>query len=175
MMYFMGSLGCPFRIHYDPRENSEDEVIRHMMSDLINRIIEGLEPQFKGLYLGMEIGVTSDQELDLQLADVLAGEVRQFFRSNPEFLTFGSTLKLITPQSSEPEAVYEKIKGTWFKKGRITRLPRELMNKLMRARSNSLLPYYHSPFAAGLITCITFTGQERDIQVLEKQVFDLLD
>jgi len=38
-------------------------------------------------YRGVDIDTPSHDELGLQLADVIAGEVRDFFRSNPEALT----------------------------------------------------------------------------------------
>jgi len=45
----------------------------------------------------MDIQTHSEDELGLQLADFFSGEIVDFFKTNEELLTYGSTSRLITP------------------------------------------------------------------------------
>jgi hypothetical protein len=68
----------------------------------------------------MEIDVPSHDDLGLQLADVVAGEVRECFRNNQESLTDGTTLRLITPESDEPLQNFMKITDSFMKIGALS-------------------------------------------------------
>lgn len=48
-------------------------------------------------HLGMQSDVPLHEDLGLQLADVVVGEIREFFRNNPESLAESSTMRLIKP------------------------------------------------------------------------------
>ena len=57
----------------------------------------------------------SEDELGLQLADVVAGHVRDFFRNTPHALTEGTTARLITATSDEPLQRFQDLDGLRFK------------------------------------------------------------
>ncbi len=175
IVYFLGSYGSPFRLFYDPRERQEDEAVRAEISGLVDALVRSLETRFSGLYLGMENARTSEQELGLQLADLMAGEVRQFFLSHPEFLTFGCTLTLVTPQSREPLQEFKEIGGVLGKTGRVLHMPEGLRARLHRATRGSLLPHFRNLLAAGLLTCVADCGLERDLRIFAGTIFDLCD
>src|SRR5216683_5807370 len=82
------SFDCTFRVCYDPRQSDEDQYVRDALADFMGRLVR--VPDLFGNdtnYLGVDINTRSEDELGLQLADVIAGEVREFFRSNPDALT----------------------------------------------------------------------------------------
>jgi hypothetical protein len=127
-------------------------------------------------FLGLEIQRQSHEEFGLQVADLVAGEVRRFFRYNPELLTYGSALNLITfeVQAGE-ETMLADVDGTLHKKGRQVRIPAHLIKKAITATEDCALPYLRKLLASGLVTCITEFGTERDVALFEGYFMDLCD
>ena len=170
------SFGCTFRVRYDPRQRDEDRVVREALADYMGRLVN--VPDLFGPvtnYLGMEANILSHNDLGLQLADVIAGEVRDFFRSNPESLTESTTLRLITPESDEPMQRFEKIGDLVFKKGVLMPMSAGLTAKLRRKNPENPISYCYPILAAGMLTCVTDTGQLRDLEISTGLVSDLLD
>jgi len=170
------SFDCTFRVCYDPRQSDEDQHVRDALADFIGRLVR--VPDLFGDdtgYRGMGINTRSVDELGLQLADVIAGEVRGFFRSNPDALTENATLRLITPESDEPLERFIRINGITFKNGALSPMPTSLHRKLARRNSANIISYYYPVLSAGMLTCVTDTGQLRDLEIPTKFISDLLD
>jgi len=172
----LGSFDCTFRVRYDPRQDDEDRVVGVELADDMSRLIN-IRELFGAVsnYRGMEANISSLDDLGLQLADVVAGEVRDFFRSNAEPLTEGATLRLITPSSDEPVQRFERIGDATFKKGILTKMSSALIQKLVRKNETNPISYYYPVLAAGMLSCITDTGRYRDLEVPTRLIADLLD
>lgn len=169
------SFECTFRVRYDPRQGNEDQVVRDALADYMCCLVR--VPELFGDdtgYRGMEINIRSHDDLGLQLADVVAGEVREFFRSNPAPLTESATLRLIKPGSDEPLQKFIEI-NTLFKNGVLSPMSPELARKLVRRNSANIISYYYPLLSAGMLTCVTDTGQLRDLEIPTRLISDLLD
>ena len=173
---FLRSFDCVFEVRYDPRQEDEDQEVRRAISEyagLLKRVPEifGAED----VCLGIEVSIRSDEDLGLQLADVVVGEVREFFRNNQEFLQKNATLGLITPESDEPLQQFEEMHNRTFKVGALSPIPPTLLRRISRPNIANLLSYYYRVLAAGMLTCVTDTGQPRHIEVPTRLFFDQLD
>ena len=170
------SFNCRFRIIYDPREDVEDEAVRTRIADYMDRLMR-LPPPFAhdNNYIGMEIDRTSEQELGLQLADVVAGEVRDFFRSNDLPLTESTTPRIIDPTSDERLQQFEQMEGHLFKSGSLVPMSRELRRMFLPRNTRHIVSYYYPVLASGMLTCVTLNGQERHLELSTRTIFDLLD
>ena len=172
----LNSFGCHFRVRYDPRQEDEDAAVRDHLAEYMRCLVR--VPELFGDdtgYLGMETDIRSHDDLGLQLADVVAGEVREFFRRNPEPLIENSTMKLITPESDEPLQKFIEIDHTLFKNGALSPMSPELLRKLARRNSANLISYYYPVLSAGMLTCVTDTGQYRDLEISTGFISDLTD
>jgi hypothetical protein len=170
------SFECRFRVRYDPRQENEDQVVREALADYMGRLVR-IPELFGGDtgYFGMEINIRSQDDLGLQLTDVVAGEVREFFRNNPEPLTESATLRLITPESDEPLQKFIEVDHVLFKNGVLSRMSPGLARKLVRRNSANIISYYYPVLSAGMLTCVTDTGQFRDLEIPTRLISDLLD
>jgi hypothetical protein len=174
--FMLGSFDCNFRIQYDPRQGDEDRNVREMIGqgmDLLLRMPDHLRQANN--YQGMGIDRQSEDELGLQLADVIAGHIREFFRNNPAALTAGSTSRLITAMSDEPLQKFEAMEGTLFKVASLHPMPRPLWRSLTRRNIANLVSYYYPVLAAGMLTCNTSNGHPRDLELSTGFISDLLD
>jgi hypothetical protein len=173
---FLKSFDCVFRVRYDPRQEEEDQIVRASIADYMDRLMRLPDPfGHTGIYLGMESDIRSHDDVGLQLADVFAGEVRDFFRNNPESLTEAATPTLIKPGSDEPLQHFEEAENRIFKTGVLSPMSRGLARKLIRKNRATVLSYYYPVLAAGMLTCITGMGQERHLELPTRMIFDLLD
>lgn len=173
---FLRSFNCTFRVRYDPRQSDEDAQVRNALAGYMATLVN--VPQLFGSdqrYLGMDINIHSEDDLGLQLADVVAGEVRDFFRSTPEALTENATLTLITPESDEPLQRFIQMNGLTFKNGALSPMSRGLHRKLARRNSANIISYYYPVLSAGMLTCVSDTGQLRDLEIPTRMISDLLD
>jgi hypothetical protein len=127
-------------------------------------------------FLGLEIGKSSHEEFGLQIADLVAGEVRRFFRFNPDLLTHGSGLGLITFRHQEGEvATVEEIDGVLHKKGRRVQIPPYLLRQALTSNLNCGFPYLRNLLGSGMVTCITEFGTERDVAPFDGCFLDVCD
>lgn len=174
--FMLGSFGCNFRIQYDPRQREEDHAVREAIGQAMDILSNVTGPyQQPNNYLGMDVQHRSQDELGLQIADVVAGSVRDFFRNVPDALIVGASDRLITATSDEPLQVLELIDGMLFKKGALHRMPAQLRKTLTRRNLQNLVSYFYPVLAAGILTCNTSNGIERDIELSTGLIFDLLD
>jgi hypothetical protein len=170
---FLSTFECGFRIVYDPRQADEDAAVKESTEALMSAVMNAAEKlELRSKFLGLEIEKPSHEEFGLQVADIIAGEVRRFFRFNPEFLTAGSDLNLITFDYHEKEEAWVDDFG---KKGRRIPIPPRLLKQALTPTEDCALTYFRNLLAAGLVTCITEFGVERDVALFEKCFLDLCD
>jgi hypothetical protein len=172
----LNSFDCTFRVQYDPRQAAEDQAVREALGNYMGRLLA--IPELFGphnIYRGMAIDRRSEDELGLQLADVVAGQVREFFRQNPAALTTSATLNLITPDSDEPLQQFQELAGRIFKRGVLSRMPGDLLRVLRDRNGTNPISYYFPILAAGILTCVSDTGQLRLLEIPTRTIFDLLD
>ena len=174
--FMLGAFGCDFRIQYDPRQGDEDRVVRETIGQNMDLLLRMPEPLRQvNNYRGMQTNRRSEDEVGLQLADVVAGHIRDFFRNNPSALTTASSSRLITPESDEPLQKFERIGGQLFKTASLHPMPRMLWRILTRRNMANLVSYYYPVLAAGILTCNTFNGHPRDLELSTGFISDLLD
>lgn len=171
----LAAANCPFRVVYDPRERSEDAAVSE--HQLILNEIFSLLPSSLHTHCRFTTETASNNELGIQLADVMAGEFRQFFRKNDGLLTAESSLKLI------PSGQGDQMRG-WIipsegarKAVGICRL-RPIPSSSMRCfypPSESLVPYFREMFAINGLVCFTHKGEHRHIEIAAKQFADEAD
>jgi len=177
----LSSLGCGYKIVCDPRDKKEDKAVRAVIEDLVVRTGNSRKAAEMDLrvdldlhFRGIDFSKTSDQEVGLQLADLMAGEVCEFFKANDELLTYGATRKLVTATSNEPMNTVAQIAGQVVKTGVVHRMPAGLQARILRPdrHGRTVLPYFRRLFAAGTLTCYSAFGQPRHIEVFEGLIED---
>jgi hypothetical protein len=170
------SFDCTFRVRYDPRGESEDQEVRTAMARYLGRLTR--VPELFGdtnPFLGMDVDTLSHEDVGLQLVDVVAGEARAFFRYNPEALTENATLRLITSKSSEPLENLMKLNGSVHKVGALSPMSRSLAAKLGVENSENPISHYYPVLAAGILACVSETGQPRLREVPTRLILDQLE
>ena len=172
---FLTYFGCKFKVLCDPREGKEDKAVQQAIDDLMKEHFARAAPEEAASYLGMDNSRQSHDERGLQIADLLAGEVRSFFESHAPLLTIGSSLVLIDGHSREEMEWWEAPAGVFQKLGRLQKIPSDVRPVLERADGTNCIPLYRHSLAAGLLTCYTDLGQPRHIEVFEGNFFEQTD
>ena len=113
-------------------------------------------------------------EIGLQIADLLAGEIRSLFETYPELLTESSHLELVTGDSREDVEWWETSLGLFQKLGHLTKVSDRLSRALAETDGTNCLPLYRHSLASGLLTCFSDLGQPRQIEVFEGNFFQQL-
>jgi hypothetical protein len=172
---FLTYFGCRFKVLCDPRESKEDKAVQKAINDLMTEHFARAAPEEAASYLGMDNSRESHTEPGLQIADLLAGEVRSLFESHPALLTSGSSLTLIDGHSREEVEWWEAPAGILQKLGRLQKMPAGVQSSLERPDGTNCIPLYRHSLAAGLLTCYTDLGQPRHIEVFEGNFFEQTD
>jgi hypothetical protein len=157
------------------REAKEDKAVLAAIDAFFSGPLNAVAPDEAKLYRGMDKTVASEDEVGLQLADLLTGEVRLFFEVNPEFLTNQSSRKLVTSLSREEIEMSDNDNGDLPQICLILRTPPHLLEKLEKFSGESCLPIYRASFAASLLSCYTDLGQPRHIELFENNFFQQID
>jgi hypothetical protein len=172
---FLTYFRCKFKVLCDPRESKEDKAVQRAIDDLMMDHLALASPQEAKSYAGMDASRESHTEPGLQIADLLAGEVRMFFQNHSTLLTAGSSLALIVGDSREEVEWWELACGMVQKLGRLQKIPDELHSVLKQTDGTTCLPLYRHSLAAGLLSCYTDLGQPRHIEIFEGNFFDQTD
>ncbi len=175
MCHFLEEAQCKFRLFFDPREAKEDKAVRSAVDDYIRNHFGRAAPKEAALYLGMDNTRPSHTEIGLQLADMLAGEVRLLFEAHSGLVTQSTRLQLVEGSSQEDLEWWETSLGLYQKLGHLTKMPDDLFRAVSRVDGSNCLPLYRHSLAAGLLTCYTDLGQPRHIEVFEGNFFQQLD
>jgi hypothetical protein len=172
----LSEFDCTFRVIYDPREKREDKAIRAYVEAFAN-VLKHTLPDVSERYLGMDIETHSEDELGLQLADLVAGEIVDFFKANEELLAYGSTSRLITPVSEESIQTIASLGRRWVKTGVLTPMPIDLYERFFRDDPNgrTVLPCFVELMSSGILTCYGSFGTPRDLLIFEKLIWDQAD
>jgi hypothetical protein len=180
----LASLSCPFEVIYDPRGKKEDKAVRAGVSEYM-RIFDalksapplGLRTDVNDHFKGLRYDKTSDQELGLQVADLMAGEVTAFLRANPELMSFGANKRLVTQTSHERLSAVETIEGMLFKTGTYHKMPLALSKRFFKPDSNgrTVFHYFTAGLASGTLTCYSGWGQPRHLMPFDRLILDQID
>jgi len=173
---FADGIKIRLRVVIDPREPKEDKAIKEALLKAAETVAVMVPPTL-GRLLDVDVSRTSDEEVGLQLADLIAGEVRVFLEANSELLEFGSSPKLITAKSDEAIQAWEDFRGVPFKQGSITRMPNALRRRFFSRdpKGRSVLPCFADLFASGMVTCFGSWGTPRHIMFYDGLLYDQLD
>jgi len=174
---FLETSQCKFRLICDPKEKKEDKAVHAAVDEYLGKLLKNALPNVAKLYLGMDNTRHSHEEVGVQIADLIVGEVRSLFQAHPELLTEGSSKAFISGSSREEfEWWGEPFEGASFTKlGSLTKIPAELRRALTHADGTNCLPLYRNSCAAGLLTCYTDLGQPRHIEMFEGHFFQQTD
>jgi hypothetical protein len=145
--HMLGALNCPFRVKYDPRERREDLSVRDKIEGL-SQVMARMSPQVRGLFRGLDVSTSSDVEIGLQLADLVAGETREFLAACPEMMTYGATRKIISQESNEEcEAIdVVEMEGTppfAYKVGAMSEMTEGMLDRFLRPDSGGRSVFHH--------------------------------
>jgi hypothetical protein len=179
----LASLGSEFTLIYDPREKREDKAVKATINAFLS-----LFQNFKGKDIGIrwDLGrhvrafITdrrSEDELGLQMADLIAGETREFYQANAELLDYRASRVLVTPTSEEPLISVSQMEGRWFKTGAMNRMSGAIRKRFFRQdpQGRTVLPLLRELFGAGIMTCYSNWGQPRDLMFFDGYVWDQLE
>jgi hypothetical protein len=180
----LAAFGCRFWIVYDPRQSKEDHRVAALLDEYMKAIGVGAkiitpqrEEQVKQAFLGFDSSRPSEEQLGLQLADLLAGEVRLLFESRPEVRRFGANQRLVRQNTEEAIVTMDVLNGTLFKTGVLVRMPPGLCAAFSAADRGGrfVLPYFRNLLAAGMLTTYSSWGQPRDVMPFEGWIWDQID
>jgi hypothetical protein len=181
--HFLGSFGGSFRIVCDPREKREDRVVHASVAQVISmmrNIREALSDapaDLHKLFRGIDRGRPSEDDVGLQIADIVVGEVCAFFAANPEMMSFGASRQLVTQATAEPRTALARTPLGLAKTGILKKLHPGLAKRFSRPdpKQRTVLPLFSRLFATGILTCYSTTGQPRDICGFERVIWDQTD
>lgn len=176
----LASNGSKFTIFYDPREKKEDRAVAYKvdwylsLGQSLNEAAIPYRTNLRDFVLDFVSDEKSEDELGLQLADLFAGEVRDFFSGNQELLQHAATPRLITATSEEPRMTTIEAGGRLLKTGALNPLTPSLQRRFFRQdpAGATVLPILRELFAAGMLTCYSSWGQPRHLMIFEGLVFD---
>jgi len=163
---------------YDPRESTEDEAVKAQAEDYMKLLSEPTLKKALNISTGgvsLDTSSKSEDEIGLQIADIVAGEVRRFFRYNHELLTFGSSLTFVSSESEDELECFSPICGSLLKSGRFIRTPKRIQKQHFDANEQVFLPYLQNSIMSGALCCVTEFGQERVVRIFQGLLFDLCD
>jgi hypothetical protein len=167
---------CRFRLYFDPREASEDRAVEVELDDFM-RASQSVFENLGDRYLGATYDRSSQDELGLQLADIVAGEVRHFFQANAPLASFKSSLALITERSVEPIQVVREMHGRPWKIGALHRMPAPVANCFSRPdpQGRYVFPFFRNLLASGSLSCYAQYGHPRQLMPFERAIFDQVE
>lgn len=167
---------CRFRLYFDPREASEDRAVEVELQDFM-RASQAVFSNLGDRYLGATYDRSSQDELGLQLADIVAGEVRHFFQANPQLTSLNSSLALITERSIEPVQVLAEMHGRPWKTGALHVMPSPVANCFSRPdpHRRHVLPLFRNLLASGSLSCYAKYGHPRQLMPFERAIFDQVE
>ncbi|HLJ29090.1 MAG TPA: hypothetical protein VKY85_20440 [Candidatus Angelobacter sp.] len=163
-----------YDIVIDPRGVVEDKNITDAIGDLTKEVARLVRENSTNLK-SVETNIRSENCAGLQVADVLAGEVRRWFVSHPEFLEFSSGRELLSATELKGLHFGKAIGRTTVKPERRKKMPGGLAARLHKADQESVFPYFRQLLANGLISCIAKYGEFRHIDFASRQVIDSPD
>jgi hypothetical protein len=176
LLNFAGAIDVRIRIIYDPRGPREDKAVWKALLDLQEGFGKAM-PKTASRLLDVNITSKSEDEIGLQIADLAAGEVRAFFDANPQFMEYGASPKLITPDSDEPVEAWIQLKGRQYKSGSVISMPGALQKRFFNPdpKERSVLPIFTDVLMCGMLTCFSSWGTPRHVAAFDKHFMDQLD
>ena len=179
----LASLECEVTLVYDPRERKEDRVVASIIDGYLTSIeaLKSLKSEvrgdLKGFVKDFVYNRKSEDESGLQMADLVAGEVREFFVANPLLLEEASSPRLITPTSVEPVMTTVDVDGVAFKTGVLTNMRPSLQRMFTKQdpSKQTVLPLLRPLLAAGILTCFAKFGTPRDLMPFDAVIWDQME
>jgi Protein of unknown function (DUF3800) len=175
LAYFLTQRAKWYELVVDPRGGVEDNYIAKTIQYTTEAVIRGVHRESPDKLRATSFSTRSENCPGLQMADLLAGEVRHWFVRNPEFLEFNSGLTLLDIDELQTKFYLKTSAGIVSKPERRTNIPFSLSRKLYRAGRSSLFPYFRSSLANNLISCIAAYGEFRHIDLAHDQIIDSPD
>jgi hypothetical protein len=181
----LSSLNARFTIICDPRDQRrEDPAVRAKIEDVMemSRNLKNipdtdLRSDLADHFLGIRGDRTSTDEPGLQLADMMVGEIKEFFQAFPGLMSWRATRRLVTQLSKEPLVTAIPMRGLLWKTGVLYPMPPGLVAHFMKPdpQERTVLPMFRNMFAAGMLTCYSVTGQPRNVLPFERMIWDQTD
>jgi hypothetical protein len=180
--YYLRNRASKYRVYFDPRSPKEDEGVRNGILGFTKMTLQSLHQQELDRFAGVSGEYKSENLPGLQIADLMVGEVRNWFISNSQILSFGSGPQFVTNANSNmlfrhSNPVANPLSGVDFnaKRQRYTKLPAGLIGRLQKADEYSALPYFRSLLAKRLLSCVAEWGEFRHIDFESGAVIDSID
>jgi hypothetical protein len=177
----LAAFDCPFRVIYDPRERQEDLSVKARIEGL-KEVMERMSPAIKGLFLGLDVGSRSETEPGLQLADLVAGETREFHAAFPEMMSHGATRKIISQESAEEfEAMdilqMEGVPPMPYKVGAMTEMTEAMIARFAQPdpQGRTVMHQFSPLLVSGSLTGYSTTGNPRHVMPFIAGILDQCD
>lgn len=164
-----------FTVILDPRGRVEDAEIARSIAAHSIAVLEAVQHENADKFREVISDKTSIEVPELQIADLLAGEVRNWFILNPEFLQYKSGTTLLPASKLGDMFPLKTREGTAAKPERHTRMPYGLVRRLTTATEGSTLPYFRGSLANHLLSCIAEHGEFRHIDFSRHLIIDSPD
>jgi hypothetical protein len=175
LAYFLTKRAEWYELVIDPRGGVEDKHIAQAVRHTTEAVIRGVHRETHDKLRATSFSIRSENCPGLQVADLLAGEVRHWFVQNPDFLEFNSGLTLLDINNLKTQYYLKTSAGIVSKPERRTKMPPTLIRKLHKAGRSSLFPYFRRSLANDLISCIATYGEFRHIDLAHNQLIDSPD
>jgi hypothetical protein len=159
----------------DPRGKTEDPQIAGAVKDFIGGVSLVLKQNGQRNLTKVDTNVKSEESPGLQIADLLAAEVRWWFISNPEFIEYGSGRALLHRDELTEKFVGKTSSRPLIKPERRIKLPLGLIVRARGATPQSLFPHFRNSLANGLISCVAQYGEFRHIDFKHNWIIDSPD
>ena len=164
-----------FSITLDPRGGLEDEHLAAAIRIYTSTVLEKIQREKADKFKSVRYDLRSETVPGLQIADILAGEVRNWFLANAGFLDLNSGTTLVTNDTANNTHQMQITGNVISKPERHTRLPSGLVRKMNRATESSTLAFFRQQLANGLLSCVARWGEYRHIDFERRIIIDSPD
>jgi hypothetical protein len=164
-----------FSITLDPRGGIEDERLEDAIRTYTITVLEKIQQEGADKFKSVRHDLASEAVPGLQIADILAGEVRNWFLANREFLDFNSGKPLVTSATANIGHLMQIKDRVVSKPERHAHLPPGLVRRMYRTAENSTLPFFRQLLAKGLLSCVARWGEYRHIDFERRIIIDSPD
>jgi hypothetical protein len=175
LAHYLSLRAQDYEVLLDPRGDIEDQNLQDAIRDYASSVADRIRAGGQNNLKSVRVDVLSEQSFGLQIADLLAGELRWWFISHPEFLEYGSGRSLLEEKELKSFHASKTANGFFIKPERRVKIPVGLISKLQTADKSSLFPYFNRSLANKLISCIAKNGEFRHIDIAHRQFIDSPD
>ena len=173
--HFLTTRASSYEVFFDPRQPREDLEVADSIREFTEMVLNRMHQEEPGRFKGVSGRYKSGELPGLQVADLLVGEVRNWFLNNEAILRFESGPDLVTEENANAHWYFPAGIKFMSKRQRVRKLPPGLVRRLQRANESSILPFFRNHLARSLLSCVAYWGEFRHVNFEEGSAIDSLD